>query len=71
MSKLSKKAAAAHSAFLPASTGFLIGLFFNPVDGGNMFLQNIGPHLNYITLQHKTLFSCHKHLKSNKEKIIY
>jgi hypothetical protein len=22
--------------------GFLLGLFFNPEDGGNMFLQNVG-----------------------------
>jgi hypothetical protein len=23
-------------------TGFLLGLFFNPEDGGDVFLQNIG-----------------------------
>jgi hypothetical protein len=23
-------------------TGFLLGLFFNPEDGGDMFLQNVG-----------------------------
>jgi hypothetical protein len=28
--------------FHPLQAGFLLGLFFDPKDGGDMFLQNVG-----------------------------
>jgi hypothetical protein len=36
---------------LTASTGFMLGMLFNPGDGGNMFLQNVALSLNYTMLQ--------------------
>jgi hypothetical protein len=38
-------------SFLYASADFLLGLFFEPEDGGNMFLQNMKLSLNNTALQ--------------------
>jgi hypothetical protein len=38
--KPSKKKAKMHVA---SATGFLLGLFFDPENGGNMFLRNVRP----------------------------
>jgi hypothetical protein len=39
-----------HEEFL-FHAGFLLGLFFDPVDGGNMFLRNVGwPSTGYTAL---------------------
>jgi hypothetical protein len=40
--------------FLPAIAGFLLALFFNPEDGGGMFLQNTGFCLNYMASQSRS-----------------
>jgi hypothetical protein len=31
--------------------GMLLGLLFNPEDGGNMFLQHINLSMNYMVLE--------------------
>jgi hypothetical protein len=41
----------------PAPGGLLLGLLFNPEDGGNMSLQNVGLFPNYTT--QKTMPSKH------------
>jgi hypothetical protein len=33
-----------------AAHWFLVGLIFNPKDGGGMFLQNVSSHTDYTTL---------------------
>jgi hypothetical protein len=40
---------------LPSSDGFLLALFFNPEDGGNMFLRNVSFFPNYTVLQLRKL----------------
>jgi hypothetical protein len=35
----------------PASAGFLLGLLFDPEDGGDMFFQNVGLYQNYTVLK--------------------
>jgi hypothetical protein len=35
----------------PPSAGFLLGLLFDPEDGGYMFIRNVGLSPNYTTLQ--------------------
>jgi hypothetical protein len=42
---------------LPASPGFMLGLFFNPVDGGDIFLQNIQLSPKYVALQPRKPYS--------------
>jgi hypothetical protein len=42
---------------LPTSAGFLLGLFFETEDGGNMSLQNIRLSLNYMELQPRRPYS--------------
>jgi hypothetical protein len=44
------------------STGFLLGLLFDPEDGGGMFLWNILLPPNYKALQPRRLFSLYKSL---------
>jgi hypothetical protein len=34
-------------------TGFLLGLFFDPEDGGDMFLQNVG----LLSMEYTVLYS--------------
>jgi hypothetical protein len=40
----------------PLLTGFLLGLVFDPEDGGYMFLQNIRLSPDYTALQKIVLF---------------
>jgi hypothetical protein len=35
----------------PASAGFLIGVFFDPENGGNTFFRNFGLFQNYTDLE--------------------
>jgi hypothetical protein len=42
---------------LIAYFGFLLGILFDPEDGGDMSLQNISLCLNYMVLQHRSLYS--------------
>jgi hypothetical protein len=37
------------------AAGFLLGLLFDPVDGGNMCLRNVGVSPIYIVLQPRRL----------------
>jgi hypothetical protein len=42
---------------LAASAGLIFGLEFDPEDGGDTFLRNVGITPNYAALQHKSLYS--------------
>jgi hypothetical protein len=53
----SRVSQARNSSLLTASAGFLLGILSNPEDGGDMSLQNIGLSLNYMALQHRSLYS--------------
>jgi hypothetical protein len=37
--------------------GFLFGLLFHPEEGGDLFLDNVGPCVNYVTLHPGKLYS--------------
>jgi hypothetical protein len=37
--------------------GFLFGLVFHPEDGSDLFLQNVGPCVNYVVLNPGKLYS--------------
>jgi hypothetical protein len=39
-----------------ASAGFLLALVFDPEVGGDMFLQNVGLSVNYMTLQPRRMY---------------
>jgi hypothetical protein len=39
-----------HVASGQAISWFLVQLIFNPEDGGDLFLQNIGSHMNHVAL---------------------
>jgi hypothetical protein len=41
----------------PASAGFLLGIHFDPEDGGDMFLRNIGLSPIYAALQPRRYYS--------------
>jgi hypothetical protein len=43
---------------LPISAGFLLGIHFEPEDGGCRFFQIIGLSLNYTVLQPRLLLGC-------------
>jgi hypothetical protein len=42
-------------SLLPASAGFLLGLLFDPEDGGNVLLRNMVFSPNYTELQPRRL----------------
>jgi hypothetical protein len=44
-------------AGLSSPPTFLLGLLFDPKDGGDMFLQNLRPSLNQMALQPRGLYS--------------
>jgi hypothetical protein len=41
----------------PVSAGFLLDLFFDPENGGDMLLRNIGLSLSYTAIQLRTPYS--------------
>jgi hypothetical protein len=38
--------------------GFLLGLFFNPEDGGNIFFRNVLPTITHLFDQHLWWYYC-------------
>lgn len=40
----------AYFSLCPISGGFFLGILFDPDDGGDMVLRNIGPSLKYTVL---------------------
>jgi hypothetical protein len=46
-----------HLKLQPVSDGSLLGIFFGPQDGGDMFLQYIGLSPNYTALQPRKLYT--------------
>jgi hypothetical protein len=56
-SKKRKKPAEVELSLLPTSASFLLGLFFDPEYGGDMFLQNTGLSPNYTVLQPRSPYS--------------
>jgi hypothetical protein len=51
---------------LPASADFFLGLIFNPEDGDDVFLRNVGLYPKYAYLDNHGLYRVYK-LKFNQD----